>query len=148
MWGRSHHHLTNRTYTCKTSASRHKLHPVNQRCAQIFIILLPSLHCSGDKNISRLHFPCRRSDLPFSLSCKHLQLSLKLYAIKKMGGGSLMFLKFLISLRKVAGQLGLKSSWPLSQLGPGSRRPESTLPGVFLEHSRLWFEFCLGPNIT
>ena len=29
------------------------------------------------------------------------------------------------------GQLGLKSSRPLSQLGPGSTRPESTRPGVF-----------------
>ena len=31
----------------------------------------------------------------------------------------------------VAGQLGLKSSRPLSQLGPGSTWPESTRPGVF-----------------
>ena len=30
----------------------------------------------------------------------------------------------------VAGQLGLKSSWPLSQLGPGSTRPKSTRSGV------------------
>ena len=33
----------------------------------------------------------------------------------------------------VAGQLGLKSSQTLSQLGPGSTRPESTRPGVFSE---------------
>ena len=33
----------------------------------------------------------------------------------------------------VAGQLGLKSSRPLSQLGPGSTRHESTRPGVFSE---------------
>ena len=33
----------------------------------------------------------------------------------------------------VAGQLGLKSSRPLSQVGPGSTRPESTRPGVFSE---------------
>ena len=32
---------------------------------------------------------------------------------------------------RVAGQLGLKSSRPLSQVGPGSTRPESTRPGVF-----------------
>ena len=38
---------------------------------------------------------------------------------------------------KVSGQLGLKSSRPLSQLGPGSTRPESTRPGVFSEHSQL-----------
>ena len=30
-------------------------------------------------------------------------------------------------------QLGLKSSLSLSQLGPGSTRPESTRPGVFSE---------------
>ena len=35
----------------------------------------------------------------------------------------------------VAGQLGLKSSRPLSQLGPGSTRPGSTGPGVFSERS-------------
>ena len=35
----------------------------------------------------------------------------------------------------VAGQLGLKSSRPLSQLGPGSTRPESTRPSVFSERS-------------
>ena len=35
----------------------------------------------------------------------------------------------------VAGQLGLKSSRPLSQVGPGSTWPESTGPGVFSERS-------------
>ena len=35
----------------------------------------------------------------------------------------------------VAGQLGLKSSRPLSQVGPGSTRPESTRPGIFSERS-------------
>ena len=35
----------------------------------------------------------------------------------------------------VAGQLGLKSNRPVSQLGPGSTRPESTRPGVFSERS-------------
>ena len=35
----------------------------------------------------------------------------------------------------VAGQLGLKSSRPLSQLGPGSTRPGSTRPGIFSERS-------------
>ena len=35
----------------------------------------------------------------------------------------------------VAGQLGLKSSRPLSQVGPGSTRPESTRHGVFSECS-------------
>ena len=41
---------------------------------------------------------------------------------------------FLVILM-VAGQLGLKSSRPLSQVGPGSTRPESTQPGVFSERS-------------
>ena len=35
----------------------------------------------------------------------------------------------------VAGQLGLRSSRPLSQFGPGSTRPESTRPVVFSERS-------------
>ena len=45
----------------------------------------------------------------------------------------------------VAGQLGRRSSWPLSQLGPGSTQPESILPGVFtyiLNHV-YGFEFCI-----
>ena len=37
--------------------------------------------------------------------------------------------------RRVAGQLGLKSSRPLSQVGPGSTPPESTRPCVFSEYS-------------
>ena len=41
---------------------------------------------------------------------------------------------------RVAGQLGLKSSRPLSQLSPGSTRSESTRPGVFSE--RIWYMFC------
>ena len=40
----------------------------------------------------------------------------------------------------VAGQVGLKSSRPLSQLGPGSMRPESTLPGVLTYNYEIWFE--------
>ena len=40
----------------------------------------------------------------------------------------------------VAGQLGLKSSRPLSQLGPGSTPPESARPSVFSEH--IWYMFC------
>ena len=44
------------------------------------------------------------------------------------------------TIYKVEGQLGLKSSWPLSQRGPGSIRPESTRPGVFSEH--IWYMFC------
>ena len=54
-----------------------------------------------------------------------------------------LFKKFVFSLSKfqnshspmeqVAGQLGLKSSRPLSQVGPGSTRPESTRPGDFSE---------------
>ena len=36
---------------------------------------------------------------------------------------------------RAADQLGLKSSRPLSQVGPGSTRPESTRPGVFSERS-------------
>ena len=49
----------------------------------------------------------------------------------------------------VAGQLGLKSSRPLSQVGPGSTRPESTRPGVFSERSVTFmymiydFGFCI-----
>ena len=41
----------------------------------------------------------------------------------------------------VAGQLGLKSSRPLSQVGHESTRPESTRPGVFLERpvTYIWF---------
>ena len=38
-------------------------------------------------------------------------------------------------LELVSGQLGLKSSRPLSQVGPGSTRPESTGPDVFSERS-------------
>ena len=36
---------------------------------------------------------------------------------------------------RVAGQLGLKSSRPLSQVRPGSTQPQSTRPGVFSERS-------------
>ena len=46
----------------------------------------------------------------------------------------------------VAGQLGLKSSLPLSQVGPGSTRPESTRPGVFYIHVHVYdirFGFCI-----
>ena len=43
----------------------------------------------------------------------------------------------------VAGQLGLKSSRPLSRLGPGSTRPESTWPGVFSEHSATYMIYGL-----
>ena len=50
----------------------------------------------------------------------------------------------------VAGQLGLKSSRPLSQVGPGSTLPESTRSGVFSEPSftymyvyDIWFRFCI-----
>ena len=38
----------------------------------------------------------------------------------------------------VAGQLGLKSSRPLSQVGPGSTRPVSTRPGVFYIHVHVY----------
>ena len=49
----------------------------------------------------------------------------------------------------VAVQLGLKSSRPLSQVGPGSTRPESTQLGVFSERSVTFmymiydFGFCI-----
>ena len=48
---------------------------------------------------------------------------------------SIFFSKLLKLLKLVAGQLGLKSSRPLSQVGPGSTRPESTRPGVSSERS-------------
>ena len=50
------------------------------------------------------------------------------------------YVLMLVPFTMVAGQLGLKSSRPLSQLGPGSTRPESTRPGVFLD--RIWYMFC------
>ena len=45
----------------------------------------------------------------------------------------------------VAGQLCLKSSRPLSQLGPGSTWPESTRPAVFSFYQNVYgicFVFC------
>ena len=44
----------------------------------------------------------------------------------------------------VAGQLGLKSRRPLSQLGPMSTQPESNRPGVFSERlgTYIWYMLC------
>ena len=43
-----------------------------------------------------------------------------------------------------ASQLDLKSSWPLSQVSPGSTRPESTMPGVFSERSVTYMYMIYG----
>ena len=43
-----------------------------------------------------------------------------------------------IMILVVAGQLDLKSSQPLSQVSPGSTRPESTRPGVFYIHVHVY----------
>ena len=45
---------------------------------------------------------------------------------------------------RVAGQLGLKSSRPLSQVSPGPTQSESTRPGVFLEHSVTYMYMIYG----
>ena len=45
---------------------------------------------------------------------------------------------------RVAGQLGLKSSRPLSQVSPGPTQSESTQPGVFLEHSVTYMYMIYG----
>ena len=50
----------------------------------------------------------------------------------------------------VAGQLGLKTSRPLSQVGSGSTRPESTQPGVFraISYIQLFVAVFLGSTST
>ena len=47
-------------------------------------------------------------------------------------------------LLKVAGQLGLKSGQPLSQVGPRSTLPEPTRPGVFSERSVTYMYMIYG----
>ena len=69
--------------------------------------------------------------------------------MKQVGNSSLFWEVKIIGIKEdgrsivtpVAGQLGLKSTRPLSQLGPGSTQPESSRPGVFSEHSvtYIWF---------